>query len=185
MRICERASATTSGPADGTFAIDGLLGRHRLTVRTSGNWFRVAATLDNGTDIANAAIDFEPGRTYSDVRVQLSDETAEIEGLMPDGWSADSPSLIMVFPEDKLLWQDNRQYMQAGNIVSRRFSVTRIPPGHMYLVALYPFFEAHDPRAASQDLLETLNELWPRATRIFIGEAGKFEVTLPPLPRDR
>ena len=44
----------------------------------------------------------------------------------------------------------------------------------MYLVALYPLFEAHDPRAASQDLLETLKELWPRATRIFIGEAGKI-----------
>ncbi len=180
-------AATTSWPADGTFAIDGLLGRHRLTVRTSGNWFTVAATLDNGTDIAKAAIDFTPGRTYGDVRVQLSDETAEIEGLMPDGWSADSHSMVMVFPEDMSLWQDNRRYIQSGNIVphTRRFSVKRIPPGHMYLVALYPFFEAHDPRAGSQDLLETLNELWPRATRIFIGDGGKFVVTLPPLPRDR
>jgi hypothetical protein len=64
-------------------------------------------------------------------------------------------------------------------------AVTRVPPGLMYLVALYAFFEAHDPRAGSQDPLEILNELWPRATRIFIGGPGKFEVTLPPLPRDR
>ena len=180
-------AATTSGLEDGTFAIDGLLGRHRLTDRPSGNWFTVAATLDNGTDIANAAIDFEPGRTYGNVRVWLSDETAEIEGVMPEGWSADSHSIVMVFPEDRSLWQDNRRYFQFGNIAAqtRRFSVTRIPPGHMYLVALYAIFEAHDPRAGSQDLPEILNELWPRATRIFIGEAGKFEVTLAPLPRDR
>jgi hypothetical protein len=37
----------------------------------------------------------------------------------------------------------------------------------------------------SKDISEILNEFWPRATRIFIGEPGKFEVTLPPLPRDR
>jgi hypothetical protein len=106
---------------------------------------------------------------------------------MPEGWSADSHSIVMVFPEDRSLWQDNRRYFQFGNIAAqtRRFSVTRIPPGLMYLVAFYTFFEAHDPQAGSQDLPEILNELWPRATRIFIGEAGKFEVTLPPLPRDR
>ncbi len=180
-------AGTTSWPADGTFTIDGLLGRHRLTVRTSGNWFMVAATLDNGTDIANTAIDFKPGATYGGVRVRLSDETAEIEGLMPDGWSEESHSMVMVFPEDMSLWQDHRRYIQSGNIVpqTRRFSAKRISPGHMYLVALCPFFEPHDPRAGSQDLLETLNELWSGATRIFIGEAGTFVVTLPPLPRDR
>ena len=167
--------------------IDGLLGRHRLTVRSSGNWFTVAATLENGTDIAKGPIDFEPGRTYGNVRVRLSDETAEIEGLMPEGWSADSHSMVMVFPEDMSLWQDNRRYIQSGNVApqTRRFSVKRIPPGHMYLVALFPSSRPDDPRAGSQDFMEALNELWPRATRIFIGEAGKFEVTLPPLPRDR
>ncbi len=180
-------ASTTNWRPDGTFAIDGLLGRHRLTVRPSRDWFTVGATLDNGTDIATAAIDVEPGKTYGDVRVRISDETAEIEGLMPEGWSPDSHLMVMVFPDDMSLWQDNRRHIQSGNIIpqTRRFSVKRIPPGHMYLVALYPFFEAHDPRAESQDLLETLNELWPRATRIFIGEAGTFEVTLAPLPRDR
>jgi hypothetical protein len=180
-------AVTSNWRADGTFVIDGLLGRHRLTARSSGNWFTVAATLEDGTDVANRPIDFEPGRTYGNVRVRLGDETAEIEGLMPEGWSEDSHSMVVVFPEDVSLWQDNRRYIQFGNGApqTRRFSVKRLPPGHLYLVALYPFFEAHDPRAASQDIVETLNELWPRATRIFIGEAGKFEVTLPPLPRDR
>jgi protocatechuate 3,4-dioxygenase beta subunit len=181
------AAMRTNGAADGTFIIDGLLGRHRLTVRSSGNWFTVAATLENGTDIAKGPTDFEPGRTYGNVRVWLSDETAEIEGLMPEGWSAESHSMILVFPEDMSLWQDNRRYIQSGDVVpqTRRFSVKRIPPGHMYLVALYLFVDPHDPRAKSMDFMEPLNELWPRATRIFIGEARKFEVTLPPLPRDR
>jgi hypothetical protein len=167
--------------------IDGLLGRHRLTVRSSGNWFTVAATLENGTDVAKAPIDFEPGRTYGNVRVWLSDEMAEIEGLMPEGWSPDSHSMIMVFPEDMSLWQDNRRYIQSGAVApqTRRFSVKRIPPGHMYLVAVLSFADDRDPRAGSEDFMEILRELWPRATRIFIGEAGKFEVTMPPLPRDR
>jgi hypothetical protein len=47
------------------------------------------------------------------------------------------------------------------------------------------FVDPRDPRAGSKDFMEDLRELWPRATRIFIGEAAKFEVTLPPLPRDR
>ena len=179
--------AATNRLADGTFVIDGLLGRHRLTVRSSGNWFPVAATLENGTDIAKGPIDFEPGRTYGNVRVWLSSETAEIQGLMPEGWSADSHSMIMVFPEDVSLWQDNRASIQSGVVdpKTRRFSVKRIPPGHMYLVAVFLFVDPKDPRAVPKDFMETLNELWPRGTRIFIGEAGKFEVTLPPLPRDR
>jgi hypothetical protein len=178
---------TTNRLADATFVVDGLLGRHRLTVHSSGYWFTAAATLENGTDIANGPIDFEPGRIYSNVRVWLSDKTAEIEGLMPEGWSADSHSTIMVFPEDMSLWQDNRRYIQAGEVApqTRRFSVKQIPPGHMYLVAVLSFVDPQDPRAGSKDFMEDLKELWPRATRIFIGEAGKFEVTLPPLPRDR
>ncbi len=181
------AASTANRLADGTFVIDGLLGRHRLTVRSSGNWFPVSATLENGTDIANGSIDFEPGRTYGNVRVWLSNETAEIEGSMPEGWSADSHSMIMVFPEDMSLWQDNRASIQLGvvNSQTRRFSVKRIPPGQMYLVAALSLVDTRDPRAGSKDFMEILNELWPRGTRIFIGEAGKFEVTLPPLPRDR
>jgi hypothetical protein len=179
--------ATTNSLADGTFVIDGLLGRHRLTVRSPENWFTVAAMLENGTDIAKWPFDFEPGRSYRNVRVLLSDETAEIQGLMPEGWSADSHSMITVFPEDMSLWQDNRRFIQPGHVdpQTRRFSVRGIPPGHMYLVAVVSLVDPKDPRAGSQDLMETLNELGPRATRIFIGEAGKFEVTLPPLPRDR
>ena len=106
---------------------------------------------------------------------------------MPEGWSADSHSMIMAFPEDMSLWQDRGRYIQSGTLSgqTRRFSVKRIPPGHMYLVVLYTFVDPPDPQAGSKDFIETLNELWPRATRIFIGEAGKFEVTLPPLSRDR
>ena len=55
----------------------------------------------------------------------------------------------------------------------------------MYLLAVVPFIDSRDPQVESKPFMETLNELWPRATRIFIGEAGKFEVTLPPLPRER
>ena len=181
-------AATTNRLADGTFVIDGLLGRHRLTVRSSGNWFPVSATLENGTDITNGPVDFEPGRTYGNVRVWLRDDTAEIEGLMPEGWSADSHSMIMVFPEDMSLWQDHRRYIHSGEVDprTRRFSVKRISPGHMYLIAVLSFVvDPRDPRAGSKDFMEDLKELWPRATRIFIGEAGKFEATLPPLPRDR
>jgi hypothetical protein len=180
------AATTTNRLADGTFVIDGLLGRHRLTVRSSGNWFPVAATLENGTDIANRPIDFEPGRTYGNVRVWLSDETAEIEGFMPEGWSVDSHSIIMVFPEDMSLWHIQR-YIQLGEVApqTRSFSVKRVPPGHMYLVAVSSFADPRNPRAGSKDFMEHLRELWPRATRIFVGEPGKFDITLPPLPRDR
>jgi hypothetical protein len=179
-------AATASRVADGTFVIDGLLGRHRLTVRSSGNWFTAAAALENGTDIATGSIDFEPGRHYGNVRVWLSDKTAQIEGLLPEDWSADPHSVIVAFPEDMSLWQDPR-YIQLGGVVaqSRRFSMKRIRPGHMYLIAALSSGDLQDPGAGSQEFLEALKELWPRATRIFIGEGATFEVTLPPLRRDR
>ena len=163
-------AATTNWRADGTFGIDGLLGRHRLTVRSSGNWFTVSATLENGTDIANGPIDFEPGRTYGGVRVRLSDETAEIEGLMPEGWNASSHSMVIVFPEDGSLWQDNRRYIQTGNVapLTRRFSVKRLPPGHVYLVAFPPSRPTHS-RAGSTEFPEP--ERTCLGTR-FQGEAG-------------
>jgi protocatechuate 3,4-dioxygenase beta subunit len=181
------AATTTNWLADGTFVIDGLLGRHRLTVRSSGNWFTVAASLETGTDILTGPVDFEPGKTYSNVRVLLSDETAEIEGLLPEDWSANSPPMIVAFPEDMSLWQETQRYVQLGNISgqTRRFSVKRIPPGHVYLVAAYPFIDPREPQAQSRDVMELLNQLSSRATRIFIGGAGKFEVTLSPPPRDR
>jgi hypothetical protein len=181
------AETTTHWLADGTFIIDGLLGRHRLTVRSSGNWFTLAATLESGTDILNGPVDLEPGKTYGNVRVWLSDETAEIEGLMPEGWSPEMHAMIIAFPEDMSLWQDGQRYIQLGTVAgeTRRFSVKRIPPGHTYLLALVPFIDPRDPRAESKGLMETLNELWPRATRVYIGETRKFEVTLPPLQRDR
>jgi len=183
-------ATTTVWLADGTFVIDGLLGRQRLTVRSSGNWFTVAATLENGTDIANGPIEFEPGRTYRNVRIWLGNETAEIEGVLPDDWDWNAHPMIMAFPEDTSLWQDNPRYVKAGAVVpqSRRFSVKGIPPGHLYLVApmaVNSFVGPDDPPEQSRDMVEILSELWPRATRIFIGEPGKFEVTLPSLPRDR
>jgi protocatechuate 3,4-dioxygenase beta subunit len=179
------ATTTTHWMADGTFVIDGLLGRHRLAVQSSGNWFTVAASLGDGTDIANGPIDFEPGKTYGNVRVWLSDETAEVQGVLPSGWHAKSHQLIMAFPEDMSLWKENRRYIQAGtvDVQSKRFSIKKIPPGHAYLVAVYAF-DLEDPSARFKDVVDVLNELWPRATRIFIAEAGTFEVTLP-APPDR
>ncbi len=140
-------ATTTNSLADGTFVIEGLLGRHRLTVRSSGNWFTVAAMLENGADIAKWPFDFEASRTYGNVRVLLSDETAEIQGLMPEGWSADSHSMITVFPEDRSLWQNNRRHSQSGLVdpQTRRFSVKGIPPGHMYLVAIFSFDDHRNP----------------------------------------
>jgi protocatechuate 3,4-dioxygenase beta subunit len=181
------AATTTNWLADGTFVIDGLLGRHRLTVRSSGNWFTRSAALENGTDILNGPVDLEPGKTYGNVRVWLSDEAAEIEGVLPDDWNANAHQMIMAFPEDMSLWQASRGYVRTGTVdaQSRRFSVKRIAPGHLYLIAVYSLIDLDDAEARSRDMMEVLNELWPRATRIFIGEAGKFEVTLPPPPRDR
>ena len=168
--------------------IDGLLGRHRLTVRSSGNWFTQSAALENGTDILNGPVNLEPGKTYGNVRIWLSDETAEIEGLMPEGWSADSHSMIMAFPEDMSLWQDRGRYIQSGTVSATDTPLFREADPSWTHVSCRPLHlrrprrpTRRNPRTSS----ETLNELWPRATRIFIGEAGKFEVTLPPLSRDR
>ena len=64
--ILRNGLASWSGwRADGTFEVAGILGLNRLTHGSSGGWFVERATLEDGTDIANAPFAFEPGKVYA------------------------------------------------------------------------------------------------------------------------
>ena len=171
--------------ADGTFEVDGILGPHRLSAGSSGGWFAERAVLENGTDIAGAPLAFEPGKVYRNVRVWLSDEAAQIEGPLPEDWE-DLRGTILAFPEDASLWGDGSRYVRPGTVSSepRRFSVRGLPPGQTYLVAVYRSPDGRfDPaRFMAPGLLD---ELVSSAVRIFVGEPGKFEVSLPAASRQR
>jgi len=170
-------AATTEWHPDGSFAISGVVGRHRLTLQSSGNWFIERAFLEDGTDVADAPFNFEPGRVYRKVRVLLSDETAEIVGRLPKGWDA-GPIKVVAFPDDPTLWKDERyQKFATAPEAQTELTIRGVPPGRSYLVAV--LVARRDAPLESVNPAEVLNELVPFAARVFVGEPGKFIVNLP------
>jgi len=163
--------------ADGSFAVSGVLGRYRLVV-LSAEWFVDRAFLEDGTDVADAAFDFQPGRLYKNVRVMLSDETALITGVIPPGMSL-SPLMLVVFPADPTLWTDSRyKGMIIGQSTATALTVTGLPTGRNYLVAA--IVSADDSlRAFVADPTAFLDPLIERAVSVFVDKPGKYTVRLP------
>jgi hypothetical protein len=176
------ASTTTHWLGDGTFVVDGLLGMHRLTVRPSGPWFVQTATLEDATDIGSTPVNFAAGKSYTNVRVWMSDAAAEIVGRLREAWRGSSPVMIKAFPEDASLWQDDSPFVRTADVAfgEGSFSVKGVPPGYTYLVGAYRLPDPRDPQAQFKSHQDLLNNLAPGAVRIFVSEPGKFEVTLPP-----
>jgi Carboxypeptidase regulatory-like domain len=175
----QRLSPAPEWHADGSFAISGVVGRHRLELQSNTNWFIERAYLEDGTDVAESAFDFEPGRIYRRVRVLLSDETAEITGQLPRGWAI-SPFMIVAFPEDAALWSDPR-YMKVvtGSGPQTQLTIKGVPPGRNYLVAIWVLPERRDGPVYVDKPAEFLGGLVPAATRVFVDGPGKFTVNLP------
>jgi hypothetical protein len=166
--------------ADGSFSILGVLGRNRLSIELSDSWFVDRALLEDGTDIANSAFNFEPGRIYKNVRVFANDATAEIVAKLPPDEQM-TPMTVVVFPADASLWEDSRYVKVVTATTSQNeLSIKTLPPGRGYFVALH----SHSEGSLSVNTsVEVLGELVEKATSIFVEGPGKYTVTLYPSKR--
>jgi Carboxypeptidase regulatory-like domain len=164
---------------DGSFSVSGVVGPHRLTLHSGTNWFIERAVLEDGTDVADGALNFEPGRVYRKVRVLLSDQTADIVGKLPKGWDK-IPIEVVAFPEDSSLWSST-SYVKVATATTPQTEVTikGIPPGRNYLVAIFVLPAGTARPGESLDQPAFLDALAPVAARVFVGEPGKITVDLP------
>jgi hypothetical protein len=177
------AGLATSGPwhADGRFEVDGIFGAQRVMLRSSGNWFVERATLEDGTELSTAAYAFAAGRTYSNVRVWLSDKTATLTGGLPSWWDPHGGIGIVVFPDDASLRTPDLKLVRMATVSmnTKRFSVAGLPPGQSYLVAAVAVDSAGLPNWGSEELFQLLTTT---ATRVVVSEPQPYEVALgPPL----
>jgi len=164
---------------DGSFAISGVVGRHRLEVQSKSAWFIERAFLEDGTDLVDSAFNFEPGRIYRNVRVMLSDETAEIAGKLPADWTI-SPVAIVAFPADSALWNDGRYLkISTSSGPQTELTIKGVPPGRNYLVAIFVLPDRFDEPRLFMNPAEFLDALAERAVNVFVDKPGKYSVNLP------
>jgi len=164
--------------ADGSFAVSNVLGRNRLVIRIlRHSWFAERAVLDDGTDIANTAFNFEPGRTYTNVRVFATNRVALVVAKLP-AVEETAARVVVVFPADASLWGDSR-YVQVEEARRDENEIgIGVPPGRDYLVAMYLRTELNElppPDRISSDMLLSLAS---NATAIFVDQPTLFRVTL-------
>ncbi|MEO7272179.1 MAG: carboxypeptidase-like regulatory domain-containing protein [Vicinamibacterales bacterium] len=167
--------------ADGRFEVEGIFGAQRLGLRSSGAWYIERATLEDGTELSTAPYAFAAGRTYSNVRVWVSDRVATLSGALPSWWDPHESIVIVAFPEDVSQRTPDSRYVRTAT-VSRdrnRFSILGLPPGQAYLVAAYQ--TTGSPPWRGEELYERLTLI---ATRVSATDPQVYEVVLgPPLQR--
>jgi protocatechuate 3,4-dioxygenase beta subunit len=165
--------------ADGSFSILGVLGRNRLAVELTDNWFVEHAFLEDGTDIAASAFNFESGRTYRNVRVLATDAAAELVAKLAPGVFR-APMTVVVFPDDASLWNDSR-YVKLATAAppGNELVIKGLPPGRNYLVALWRSPAVVDgARPAKNPEPMDFETLATQAVIVFADGPGRFTVTL-------
>ena len=178
-------SRSGSWHADGRFEIEGIFGAQRLTVGSTGNWFIERATLEDGTEASSAPYPFVAGRTYSNVRVWLSDRVATLGGPLPAWWDPHAGIAIIAFPESAWLRKPDSRLVRLATVSmeTKRFSISGLPPGQSYLVAAFSITGsiAGSPDWRTEELFELLT---PMASRVMATDPQLYEVVLgPPLRR--
>jgi len=170
------ASGATVMKNDFSFTISGVVatGILRLQSTTTG-WYTKSVVID-GRELVQTPIVFEPGRSYKNIQLTLTQKRSEVNGRVVDGRGAAVPDYtVVLFPEDRDWWYPrSRIILTARPDQNGQFKIPTLPDGSYYVVAL-PFLE----QGADQDA-ETLATIAPRATKLTLseGEAKTIELRL-------
>jgi len=174
-------ATSESWHADGQFEVEGVFGAQRLGLRSSGAWYIEKATLEDGTEVSTAPYAYAAGRTYSNVRVWVSDRVATLSGALPERLDPLQHMVIVAFPEDASQRTPDSRYVRTANVSrqTNRFTILGLPPGQAYLVAAYRTEGSLQLRGD-----ELYERLTPIATRVSVTDSQVYEVVLgPPLQR--
>jgi hypothetical protein len=167
------------GPGEDVFQVSGLFGAHRLDAQAPNGWIVDGIVLEDGRNVLDRTVQFEPGRTYDRVRVMLSPFSATISGRIQGVEEAEVglqravdavQRRVIVVPADEESWPIWRLTRVADAGPDGSFSVPGITPGRDYYVASCAW--------PCEGTLAYLRELTSGATRVFVDRPGVFTVTL-------
>lgn len=175
-----------------TFTIDGLSGTCIPRVFGGIGRWTVKAILHEGMDLLERPTTFEPGQHLRDVQVILTDRRTELAFQVVDERGRPTRDYVaLVFPADKARWLEGAWFVRTyvpqpllDQVVGpsksgtpaaprvRRDSVSGLPPGEYYAVAI----DDIDPEDVRDPAL--LDRLAPDAVRVTLGDGAGLEVSL-------
>ena len=159
-----------SPQADGSFAFTNVSpGKYRLSMTGGGSW-SLRSAMVNGRDTLDQPLDVPPGQDVSDIAVTLTDQPAEITGIVLDQLGRPTPEYaIVVFSTDRAHWSTAPRrvsgVVKAGS--DGRFTATGLPPGEYFLTALT------DPDPSQLRDPSFLEQLAASAIRLTLAEGEK------------
>jgi hypothetical protein len=161
--------------ADGTFALNDLVGPRLLRARVAGasNW--IAQTIThNGRNLIDSPINVKTGEELAGVEIVLTNRVARLHGTVTDAANRLLTDYsVLLFPEDRTLLGNPRRLTRwIRPTTAGDFSIDTILPG-AYLIAALD--DVDDAQWLNADYLERFR---PRATRIELGASEKKTVVL-------
>jgi hypothetical protein len=165
---------------DGSFTVDSVSSRIRLTVTPLPPGWAVKRVDYNGEDITTSGA-HPAGKAVDGVVVTLTDKFPTIHGTVRDDKGNPAPeTAAIVFPEDPALWDSLLNAVQIGRADKGGvFAFRALTPGSYLVVAV--------PAPASASALmdpSVLDSLRVRATRVTVaeGDTKRVDLVVVPIP---
>jgi len=182
-RLDETAGPSSTTPArindDWTFDAGAATGLRRLSLRFApSNWWLASVTVDGRKPSAGTTVDTSELDPANFVIVRLSNSGAEITGQVTDrGRVLGGDFVVAAFSTDESQWYEGAARTRiALPDQTGRFTVTKLPPGDYFIVAVDAFAAQSSSEWQSADLLQRLSR---SAATISVPEAQRLTITLP------
>lgn len=161
-----------------SFEINNLFGPTRIAASAPAGWWLKSVTVD-GTNIADEPATFGTAeRTRTDAEVVFVRGTAELTGTVSDRNRAVTDYSVVLFAVDSALHYPRSRHMtlaRAGR--DGRFSVTNVPPGRYFAVAVDAV--TGDERDGEWQSPELLNFLATSARQVTLDAERSTTIDLP------
>jgi hypothetical protein len=160
-----------SGPgkvaSDNTFVLKSGSGQVRLSVLGLPKGWDVRAVRLRGVDVTDSGIDIKHNEDVDGIDVELTNRLTSVIGLVTGArGEATKDYTTLIFPQDQNLWTNALRYIKIGRPdQDGRFTVSGLPPGDYYAVAL----DHLDPGKISDP--EFLNAVRSNAKTFSLAEA--------------
>jgi carboxypeptidase family protein len=182
----DRAPMAGGGPrrfaqaaADGTFALGGLNGPHRIRLVRAPEGWTLKAVVANGLDVTDTALSFgTKDASLTGVEVILTNKAARVGGSVTD--AAGRPATdytVVVFATAADRWyQGSRFFNFTRPTADGTFTIAGLPPAEYYVAAV-DWMQGNDGFGEWQDPT-FLNAIASRASRVVLSEGQSMSVAL-------
>src|SRR4051794_6110986 len=165
--------------ADGTFALGGLNGPHRLRLVRAPEGWTLKAIVANGLDVTDTALSFgTKDASLTNVDVILTNKAARVGGSVID--AAGRPATdytVVVFATAADRWyQGSRFFSFTKPRADGTFTIAGLPPAEYYVAAV-DWMQGNEGYGEWQDP-KFLEAIAPRANRVVLGEGQSMSVAL-------